>query len=55
MILIGSILKVEKTDHCKFIRSIDCHEIFMKDGGISKDNIEHIEDGTRRTVYKKKS
>jgi len=55
VILIGRILKDEKTGHCKSIGSIDCHEIFMEDGGIPKDNVKRIEGGTRRTVYKKKS
>ena len=55
VILIGRILKDEKIGHCKSIGNIDCHEIFMEDGGIPKDNVKRIEGGTRKTVYKKKS
>ena len=53
VILIGRILKDEKTDHCKSIGSIDCHEIFMEDGGIPKENIKHIEGGIKKKVFKK--
>jgi hypothetical protein len=55
VILIGRILKDEKIGHCKSIGSIDCHEIFMEDGGIPKDNVKQIKGGIKRTVYKKKS
>ncbi len=54
-IIFGQILKVEKTDLCKSISSIDCRDIFRECGGIPKDNVKRIEGGTRRTVYKKKS
>ncbi len=52
-VIFGWILKIEKTDNCKSISSIDCHEIFMEGGGIPKDNIKHIEGGIKKTVIKK--
>ena len=53
MILIGRILKVEKTDLCKSISSIDCHDIFRECGGIPKDTIKSIEGGIKKKVFKK--
>ena len=52
-IIFGQILKVEKSDHCKSVSSIDCHEIFMECGGIPKENIKHIEGGIKKPVFKK--
>ncbi len=52
-VIFGQILKVEKSDHCKSVSSIDCHEIFMEYGGIPKDIIKSIEGGTKKTVFKK--
>ena len=52
-VIFGQILKVEKSDHCKSVNSIDCHEIFMECGGIPKENIKHIEGGIKKPVFKK--
>jgi hypothetical protein len=52
-IIFGRILAVEKTDLCKSVSSIDCHDIFRECGGIPKDNIKSIEGGTKKTVLKK--
>jgi len=52
-IIFGQLRNVEKTDLCKSISSIDCHEIFRECGGIPKDNIRSIEDGAKKTVLKK--
>ena len=52
-VIFGQILIVEKTDLCKSISSIDCHEIFRECGGIPKDNIKSIEGGIKKKVFKK--
>jgi len=52
-IIFGQIVKVEKTDYCRSAGSIDCHEIFIEWGGIPKDNINHIEGGIKKKVFRK--
>ena len=52
-IIFGQILTFEKTDHCKSISSIDCHDVFRECGGIPKDIIKSIEGGIKKTVFKK--
>ena len=52
-VIFGWILKIEKTDDCKSVSSIDCHEKFIESGGIPKDNIKHIKGGIKKKVFKK--
>ena len=51
-VIIGRILKLDKTEMCK---GITCCELFVGSECIPKNNIKSIEGGTKRSIYKNKS